>query len=205
VHFPRTALAWDLKVETEIPKAVVALYWPTADARDVRRTRTLAILSRILEDRLRVKIREEMGDAYSPEAASEASDTFRDYGQMIAECVVAPDRARQIGDSIRGIAADLSSKGVTPDELERARAPLLTELRESARTNPYWLGAVLGNCQEFPHRLDWARTRMTDVQSISKADVDALAKLYLAPARAFQVIVRPEELVKLTSPSPAAR
>ena len=204
VHFPKTPLAWDLRVETEIPKAVVALYWPTADAREVRRTRTLAILSRILDDRLRVKIREEMGDAYSPEAASEASDTFRDYGQMIAECVVAPDRAKQIGDSIRSIAADLYSKGVTSDELERARAPLLTELRESARTNPYWLGAVLGSCQEFPQRLDWARTRMTDVQSISKADVDALARLYLAPARAFQVIVRPEVSVKLGSPPPAS-
>ena len=205
VHFPKTPLSWDLKVETEIPKAVVALYWPTADARDVRRTRTLAILSRILDDRLRVKIREEMGDAYSPEAASEASDTFRDYGQMIAECVVAPDRAKQIGESIRGIAADLFSKGVTPDELERARAPFLTELRESARTNPYWLGAVLGSCQEFPQRLDWARTRMSDVQSIGKADLDALAKLYLAPTRAFQVIVTPEEPVKFSSAPPASK
>ena len=205
IHFPKTPLAWDFKVETEIPKAVVALYWPTADARDVHRTRSLVLLSQVFNDRLRVKIREEMGDAYSPEAASEASDTFRDYGQMIAECVVAPDRANRIAESIRAIAADLYSKGVTPDELERARAPFLTGLRESARTNPYWLGAVLGSCQEFPQRIEWARTRLTDVQSISKADVDALAKLYLAPDKAFQVIVRPEESVKLGSAPPAGK
>ena len=191
VHFPRTSFTKDMTVETEIPKAAVALYWPTADARDVGRTRRLSVLGRILDDRLRVTIREKMGGAYSPEAANEASDTFKDYGFMIAECIVAPARAAEIAQSIRSIAADLYAKGVTTDELERARAPLLTSLRESARTNPYWLGAVLGSCQEFPERLDWARTRMTDVQSITKADVDALAKTYLAPDKAFQVIVVP--------------
>ncbi|MGD1032253.1 MAG: insulinase family protein [Opitutaceae bacterium] len=197
VSFPAKPLSWDLAVQTEIPKAVVALYWPTADARDVHRTRRLSVLGRILDDRLRVKIREQMGDAYSPEAANDSSETFRDYGVMAAECVVAPDRAKDIAQSIREIAADLHANGVTPDELERARAPLLTALRESARTNPYWLGAVLGSCQEFPQRLDWARTRMTDVQAITKAEVDALAKLYLAPERAFQVIVKPEQDVQL--------
>jgi len=191
VHFPSAPFSRELSVETEIPKAAVALYWPTADARDVSRTRRLSLLGRILNDRLRVKIREEMGDAYSPEATNESSDTFRNYGFMFAECVVAPEKAKAIAQSIRGIAADLSSKGITPDELERARAPLLTALRESARTNPYWLGAVLGSCQEFPQRLDWARTRMTDVQSIAKSEVDSLARLYLSPDKAFQVVVVP--------------
>jgi len=47
---------------------------------------------------------------------------------------------------------------------------------------------------------------MTDVQAITKAEVDALAKLYLAPERAFQVIVKPEQLVQLApkqEPAPA--
>jgi zinc protease len=197
VHFPEKPLSWDLTVQTEIPKAEIGIYWPTADARDVHRTRRLSVLGRILGDRLRVKIREQMGDAYSPEAGNDSSETFKDYGMMVAECVVAPEKTKGVAQTIRAIAADLYSNGVTPDELERAREPLLTALKESARTNPYWLGAVLGNCQEYPQRLDWARTRMTDVQAITKGEIDALAKLYMAPEKAFQVIVTPEQTVNL--------
>jgi zinc protease len=111
---------------------------------------------------------------------------------LIVEILVAPDRAQEIVRSVLAIAGDLQANGVTPDELERAKKPILTAVRESARTNQYWLGAVLGSCQEFPQRLDWARTRQTDVESVTKADLDALAKTYLAPEKAFQVIVKPK-------------
>ena len=192
VSFPAQPFVRDLSVPSKIPKAVVALYWPTADARDVRSTRRLALLSSVFNDRLRVKIREQLGGAYSPEAASEPSDTFTGYGLQLVEILVAPERAPEIVRSVLAIAADLQKNGVTADELERAKKPVLTALRESARTNQYWLGAVVGRCQEFPQRLDWARTRETDVASITQADLDALAKTYLAPEKAFQVIVRPK-------------
>jgi len=192
VSFPAKAFSSDLQVPSEIPKAIVALYWPTTDARDIRRTRRLTLLADVLNDRMRVRIREQLGGAYSPEAGSLPSDTFTNYGMLIVEILVAPDRAQEIVRSVLAIAGDLQANGVTPDELERAKKPILTAVRESARTNQYWLGAVLGSCQEFPQRLDWARTRQTDVESVTKADLDALAKTYLAPEKAFQVIVKPK-------------
>lgn len=192
VGFPRETFTKDYAVPTQIPKAVVAAYWPTADARDVRRNRRLGLLADVFNDRMRIKIREELGGAYSPEAASAPSDTFTDYGMLVAEVVVAPERAQEIARSIVAIAADLRSNGVTADELERAKRPVLTSVRESARTNPYWIGAVLGNCQEFPQRLDWARTRQSDIESITKSDLDELAKNYLGPEQVFQVTVKPK-------------
>ena len=89
------------------------------------------------------------------------------------------------------LAADLAEKGVTGDELERAKQPILTSLRESARTNPYWLGNVLARAQERPEMLDWCRSRYTDNESITVADLNALAKLYLGPARASHFAVLP--------------
>ena len=84
---------------------------------------------------------------------------------------------------------------MTPDELERAKKPILTALRESARTNPYWLGAVIGSCQEFPQRLDWAR----NARQLRRHRVDheggawtPWPEQYLGADKAFQVIVRPE-------------
>jgi len=178
-------------VPTEIPKGLVTLYWPTTDARDVRLARRLTLLGEIFADRLRVKVREQMGDAYSPEAASLPSDTFTHYGFLLAQIAVDPAQAPQVAAAVLAIADDLQKNGATADELDRAKKPVLTSLRETARTNPYWLGAVVGSCQEFPQRLDWSRTRYRDFEGITKAEIDALAAQYLAPARAIRVTVRP--------------
>ena len=44
----------------------------------------------VLNDRLRIKIREEIAGTYSPRAVSSASKTFPRYGYMSAGCVVDP-------------------------------------------------------------------------------------------------------------------
>ena len=51
------------------------------------------------------------------------------------------------------------------DELNRAKQPVLTNVRESARTNTYWIGSVLAKAQEKPEVLDWARSRVADFES----------------------------------------
>ena len=191
VRFPSQTFAKDYTVPTKIPKAVVALFWPTTDARDIGRTRRLNLLAEILSDRLRVKIREQLGGAYDPEAVSEPSETFTGYGYILAESTVDPARAAEIAAAILAVAADLQKTGVTADELDRVKQPMLTALRDSARTNQYWLAAVLATCQEFPQRLDWCRSRYRGYESITRADLDALARTYLGPDRAFRIIANP--------------
>jgi len=192
VVFP-AAFAREFAVPTEIPKGVVALYWPTTDARDVRLVRRLRLLTDVFSDRLRVKIREELGESYSPQAASNASETYRNYGLIYTIITVAPDKADQIVTATLAIADDLIKNGVTADELERAKKPVLTALRESARTNAYWLGAVLGSAQEYPQRLDWCRSRYSDNEAITVAELNELAKQYLSPSQAFRIVVVPEK------------
>jgi zinc protease len=145
-----------------------------------------------LQDRLRLKIREEMGGTYSPNAGTSLSDTYPGYGFIVTQVTVAPEQARAVADAIKAAAADLARNGAAEDELARAKQPILTSLRESSRTNQYWLGTVLGSAQEQPERLDWCRTRYTDNESITKAEIDALARQYLEPARAFEIISLPE-------------
>jgi zinc protease len=190
VSFPRP-FEKQYTVPTEIPKGVVALYWPTTDGRNIHLTRRLNLLAEVLSDRLRVKIREEIGGAYSPSAGSSANETYRDYGYINAYIVVEPEKSAEIAQVTRELAADLAAQGVTEDELQRAKLPLLTALRESARTNGYWLGAVLGSAQEFPQRLDWARSRYSDIEGVTKPELDELAARYLGDERVFQVIVLP--------------
>ena len=193
VRFPARPLAKDYTIASEIPKGAIRAYWPTTDGFEIRRTRRLNLLAEVLSDRLRVKVREELGDAYNPGAGSSPSDIYPGYGYLVAGATTDPAKARQITDLIITIADDIARNGVTVDELERAKKPVLTALRESARTNDYWLGNVLSRAQERPERLDWCRSRYADNEAITKADLDALAKTYLGAPRASRVIVLPAE------------
>ena len=188
---PAEPIAQQYTVESEIPKALVRLYWPATDALNVKLARRLRLLSDVFADRLRVKIREEMGGTYSPNAASDLSDTYPGYGWLIADATVAPDQTRTIADAIKAVAVALHDGGVTEEELIRAKQPVLTALRESSRTNPYWLGSVLASAQEFPEKLDWSRTRYSDNESVTTAELSELAKQDLDPARVSEFIVLP--------------
>jgi zinc protease len=191
VAFPREPFAKDYAVATEIQKSEVRVYWPATDSRDIHRTRRLNLLAAILSDRLRLKIREELGDAYSPGAGLNAGDVYPGYGYLLAGTTVEPSKAKLVTDTIVQLADALATGGVTEDELKRAKEPVLTSLRESARTNGYWLGNVLARAQEKPQILDWCRSRYADNESISVADLNALAKTYLPATRASRVVIAP--------------
>jgi len=201
VALPAAPLVKEYAVQTEIPKGLVRLYWPATDSRDVKLARRLRLLSEVFSDRLRVKIREEMGGTYSPNSASDLSETYPGYGWLVADATVAPADAHAIADAIKAVAVALRDGGITEEELVRAKQPVLTALRESSRTNQYWLGTVLASAQEFPQRLDWSRTRYSDNESVTTAELSALAKQYLDPARVSEFIVLPAPS-KVEGPAP---
>ncbi len=177
--------------ETSIPKGVALLYWHTEDIWDIGRTRRLSVLADILSDRLRLKIREALGEAYSPYAYSGGSDTFKGEGNITCFSSVDPKVVPQVAALIREIAADMAAKGVSEDELERAIKPTLEQIKEVRRNNAYWLNSVMFHSQEYPVRLDWSRNMVDDFRSISVEDINSLARQYLKPERAIEVRVLP--------------
>jgi len=191
LNLPTTPFDQTYHVVTEIPKGLVVLYWKTTDSRDVQLARRLGLLGSVLRDRLRVKIRNEIGGAYSPSAGNSASDAHPGFGWMQASVTVDPEQADQIREVVVQLAADLHRDGVTADELERAKLPQLTSIRESLRDNGYWLGSVVSRAQEKPEVLAWARTRLADVEAITTEELSALARTYLGADQAFRVTILP--------------
>ena len=191
VTMPAEPLTKSYTVETEIPKGLIGLYWPSTDALNVKISRRLNMLAEVLSDRLRVKVREELGGAYSPGAGSSSSDIYPSYGYLVAQVSVDPAKAQEIADVVVAIAADLAEKGVTAEELNRSKQPLLTSSRENLRSNGYWLGTVLSRAQEQPERLDWARTRIADLEAMTAEELSALAKQYFPATRVSRVTVLP--------------
>lgn len=196
VHYPDKPLDQHLTVVTQIQRGLLALFWATTDARDVHVQRRNTLLAQVFADRLRVEVRDKLGDAYSPYARNNSSEVYPGYGIFMSYLEVDPAKTQTVADVVTKIADDLYANGVTEEELGRAKQPFLTALRESARTNTYWLSAVLESAQENPQHLDWSRSRYKDFGSISKAEVDALAKTYFAPGKESKVTVIPEKEAK---------
>jgi zinc protease len=191
VLFPAQPFTKDYTIASEIQKGSLNLYWPTTDGFDVSRQLRLGMLAAVLTDRLRLKVREEIGGTYAPSAGSVASETFPGYGYVTANIDVDPAMAEKISELVISIADDLATKGVTEDELKRAREPWISAMQQSLRSNSYWLNYVLARAQEKPQVLDWARTRLADVKAITTAELSALAKEYLGHDRASRATVLP--------------
>lgn len=181
---------------TQIPKAVAALYWPTGDMSDIARTRRLILLAAVLDDRLRLKVREELGETYSPACYHVASDSFKGYGYLTAMVECKAEQASKLSALVRSIADELAQGSISEDEFERARKPLLSQLEQMRRDNRYWAQNVVRNCQEHPERLQWARSMVADVNGISRQQLQELARQYLGAARVRQVEVMPKSEAK---------
>ncbi len=187
-NFP-TGKRKHLVVDSAIDKALVTVAWKTDDFWDVSRTRTLNVLALLLDDRLRVTIREKLGATYSPEVYNRSSKVFEGYGVLRAQLVVAPDQAERVAQIVLEEANQLARVPIGQEELQRIVHPALTSIRDLKRTNRYWRDSVLGLAGRHPEQLQWPLSISADYQAVSADDLRQLAAEYLQPAQAAVVIV----------------
>jgi zinc protease len=177
-------------VETEVPQAIVYLVFPTTDGREALVRRRLSMLGKLVSDRLRVEVREKLGVAYSPQAANDSSQVFPGYGRTQLNVAAEPAKADAVLEACLVVTDALAKDGVTADELERQREPLLKQLRDQMRTNPFWMN-LLGNCQARPQIVGEMRTLTSDYESMQPEDLSALARRFFGRENASWIVVRP--------------
>jgi zinc protease len=173
-------------------KAMLAVAWKTDDFWEIGRTRRLNLLAAVLDDRLRVQIREDLGATYAPQVVSQPSRAHDGFGLMKSSLIVAPQQAEPLAKVIKATAANLGSKGVSEDELHRALEPTLTSIKDIRRNNRYWLESVLNLSGRHPQQLQWPLSILEDFAAIKAEELTALARQYLAPEQAATVIVSPD-------------
>jgi zinc protease len=178
-------------------QAVAFVAWPTSDTyADLHRTRVLDLTGRILARRLIDQVRIAEGATYSPQAQSTSSSVFPGFGLMIATVETPPAKIPSFFANVSKISGDMATKGVTADELDRARKPEVESLGKRRETNDYWLGRLAG-AQLDPRRLTYIRTETSDLEKVTPEEVRKAAQTYLKDNRALQVQVVP-------APAPAA-
>jgi len=194
INIPETPVTKHFGFESKVPTGLAIVGWKADDntARDVKLSRRMSILSEILTDRMRIKLREELGDAYSPGAGAQLSETYKNVGFVLAYSPVKPDNLDKVSEVIVELGDKLSKEGATEDELNRALTPRIGILAKTLRQNSYWLNNVVAQAQTRPDKLDWSRERDADYKSIGLEEINALAGKYLGRDRTLAIKIAPD-------------
>ena len=178
-------------IETEVPKSLVVLSFPVSDGIDIERKRRLDFLGEVVNDRLRIEVREKLGASYSPNAGVQASRTYPGFGMLTLQAMTEPDKAATLKQACLAVTDALAEKGVTAEEVARLREPLLKRLRDARRENGYWLSA-LSEAQRRPAVLDEQRGQLASIEKMDAGALTELAKTHLKRARVASVVVNPK-------------
>ncbi|MEO8629416.1 MAG: insulinase family protein [Betaproteobacteria bacterium] len=193
VHFPKQRELTTFKFDSRDPKAYATVYWPTTDFSHITEVRRLFVLSKVLEGRILDSIRGKQGLSYSVQGAHSPSIAFPDFGILYALVDSAPDKAETLALQMKEIGAGLATGNITQDELDRARNPLVNELKKLLRENSYLLNAIVSSSQEQPERLQRATTSVAELERMTVADINGTAARYLKSTDALPVLVVPAQ------------
>ena len=172
-------------------QAVGFVAWPTGDfLSDTQRARTLNVLSDVFETRMLDQLRRAEGATYSPSSQSATSQAYPGYGFLSAEVEIPPAKLDGFFKDVATITADLRANLVTPDELQRAKAPAVESLLKRRETNEYWLSALSG-AQADPRKLAAIRTSEAQLSRVTAEDVRRAAQTYLIDSTAWKLEVKP--------------
>jgi len=179
-------------------QALAYIAWPTTDAvSDRTEARRASILSEVLKLRVLEEIRERQALAYSPGVGAGASDVFAGYGSISIRAETAADKPDAFFAAVEEIIAKLRDEPTSEDELNRARLPVIESLRRGQAGNEYWL-AQLGEVAARPEQIEQTLTHISDLEAITPADIQTLARRYLTSETAWRAVV-------VSSNAPAAQ
>lgn len=174
---------------SEVPgvtgKANLVLAW-RADNPDENDQRPLAarrLLAEVLNDRLREKVREEMGASYSPTARYRSDATLGGYGFYLM--TITTDRAHldQVRAAAKAVANTLAAAALPPGTAEKARATALSGGDAARQQNRYWLRLIEQECLRGKPVSDWSAAQTAALRAATDDDLEAAAKaLADAPA-----------------------
>jgi zinc protease len=184
-------------------QAIGYMAWPTNDLwANPQQALDNDVLGEVMGLRLIDELRENQGVTYSPSVSYSHSLTWTGWGYLAASVEVPPAKLDGFFRDVSKIAADLRTKDVTPDELERAKKPRVDKLERAQVTNQYWLSELSG-AQADPRRLDFIRHIIPGTQRVTADDIKHAADLVLKDDKAFKLEIEPQAVAKLATAQPA--
>ena len=173
-------------------QAAALVAWPTSGGiANVRESRQLEILTQLLQTRILDAMREKLGQAYSPQVSNDWPVDLDSGGLMFAMSQMQPKAVPAFFAAADQIAADLSARPVSQDELNRVTEPLKQQLTRASTSSAFFMFLLEGATSD-PARFDTVRGMMADYTETTPAAMQALAHKYLTRNTSWRMAILPQ-------------
>ncbi len=178
-----------------VPKAQTFMVFdgafPSAPADYLRERQRLALLTGVVQDRLRVRLREQLAATYSPFVTSETLALPDEHYRVLIAFDAAPERMHQLNKELMKVLDALRSNGVTAAEATRAATVERRQLETSLQSNEYWMNTI-GQYHRLGIPLDEIPTPYPE-REVTPAELQAAAKQYLPDDVYLHLTLMPED------------
>lgn len=180
----------------ETHQALAMGMWPFYQNYSLEERLGLLIISRVLEQRMRMLFRERLGLAYSPSAEFIGYPEYRGFAKIRAHVDCAPEDAEAIARALADIANELARQGMTENEFLGAVNPVQSRLEQAFSNNATLLNRVLKRAQEAPETIEEMRAiRNGAYQQLDLDFVNQLAARVLDADQARTAALVPKPFV----------
>ncbi|WP_368517920.1 M16 family metallopeptidase [Rhizobium sp.] len=194
VHFPAPTTDPVVRLhDGRSDSAGAAVAMPIGDfLSDLPRAVAANVAGAILQNRLVDQFRVAEGATYSPQGEVDLSRSIPGYGFAYLYVETTPAKVDHFFELVDKIASDLGNGDVSPDELTRAKVPIIEAVKRSQQTNGYWV-QNLRDAQRDPRRLDRIRRSISGYEAVTAKDVRAIATTYLKPDASWRLKILPAD------------
>ncbi|MGV1791478.1 M16 family metallopeptidase [Rhizobium sp. A37_96] len=192
VHFPAPTSEPVVRLhDGRNDSAGAAVAMPIGDfLSDLPRAAAANVAGAILQNRLIEQFRLAEGATYSPQGDVDLSRSIPGYGFAYAYVETIPAKVDHFFELVDKITDELRNGDVSPDELTRAKVPIVEAVKRSQQTNGYWL-QNLRNAQTDPRRLERIRSSISGYEAVTAQDVRTIATTYLKPDASWRLKILP--------------
>jgi len=173
------------------PKSRTALVFTGPFEYDRPHRNALRAMARVLETRLRDKLREELGGTYSVNVDPSFSWAPRKQYTLAIQFGSAPERADELTKTVFAELARLKTEPVTGAEVDAAREGLYRDYETGMKQNGFWLSQLTASYQQG-QPVDDLLSYPDSLKAISPSVVQEAARKYLDESRYVQVTLLPE-------------
>ncbi len=181
-----------LRHQGEPDQALIRMIWPTTDNTDFGEAIRVSMLARVFQIELTDRLREELGQAYSPRASSSMSRIYPGYGTFTVSASVDAAEVAATRAAITALVEEIRSAPLDQDVIDRARQPLLEAYDNALKSLGGWM-SLAARAQSESDRLDRWFAGPEMLRAITPEEILAEAQQYLGAGDAVEFVVLPEE------------
>src|SRR5262249_14731127 len=118
------------------------IVFPTTDGIDAKTRRKLHFLSEVIDEGLRVEVRENKGAAYSPSSGSHVSTIYPGLGWIQIDVECDPGKVDEVSNTCFKVTETLVKKGVKEDDVKRIRTIATTNHVKALENDGFWFSGM---------------------------------------------------------------